>query len=150
MTRRLFFIGLFIILFQTTVLYQSLSFYGVYPSLITVFLILLSLKLELKPAVFLAISLGLVQDLFMNTLFFYSVIPNVVIVLSVYFVRSVLDFENFMYGISLVFFMSSVDYLLKDFLIFSKTGIFYIAADFLIYSLVNATIYIFFRFLIRI
>ena len=150
MTRRLFFIGLFIILFQTTVLYQSLSFYGVYPSLITVFLILLSLKLELKPAVFLAISLGLVQDLFMNTLFFYSVIPNVVIVLSVYFVRFILDFENFLYGISLVFFMSSVDYLLKDFLIFSKTGIFYIAADFLIYSLVNATIYIFFRFLIRI
>jgi len=34
-----------------------------------------------------------------------------------------------MYGISLVFFMSVVDYLLKDFLIFSKTGIFYIAAD---------------------
>jgi len=150
MNRKIFFIGIFLLLLQFTIVFRGFSIYSTHPSFITVFIILLTLKIHFRPALLFSIFLGTIQDIYMNTLFFYTTITNVLIVLTVNSIRFLVDFSNFIYGFLLVFFLSVFEYFIKDILIFFKTGVFYISIDCIVYALANCLIYLIFRFFIRV
>ncbi len=137
-----FLIGILLFLFEITVLFKLFSVYGIYPSLIKVFLTIVALEFPLKKSLKFAFFFGLFEDLYMAELFVYNVIVNLIIVYVVNEIKNHIDFGIYFYGISLIAFISIADLLVKSILIFAKTDIFYISANFLFYVLLNTILYI--------
>ncbi len=137
--------GIFLIIIQTTLIFKFFSIGDIYPSLIKVFLVLIALKTDLKTSLKYGILFGILEDLYMNELFLYNTLTNIVVVYFVEKVKYQLDFEEIPYGIILIVFVSLLDISIKTAMIFAKTGIFYISATFLLYALLNTIVYLGFR-----
>ncbi|NPA51888.1 MAG: hypothetical protein GXO22_03235 [Aquificae bacterium] len=139
------FLGILIIVFQTTVLFKAFSIGGVYPSLIKVFLMFLAFRFDLKEALKYAFLFGIVEDLYMNQLFMYNIISNLIIVSLVEKFKYQIDFDILLYGLILTAVVSITDFFVKTVLILMKTGIFYISAEFIVYTVLNIIVYLLFK-----
>ena len=138
---KFYILGFLILVFQSTILSRYMIVFNFFPDFLTIYIILFTLKSDLKKSLYLAGVLGFLQDLMVPTVLFFNFISKILIVFITENLKKKFFLSGLFYKGFLIVLISVFDVLLKTGLIFLKTGIFYLSGYFVIYVALNVLIF---------
>ncbi|NPA16227.1 hypothetical protein [Persephonella sp.] len=138
---RIYFLAFVLLLFQMSVLTRILSIEYTIPDLLTIFIILYTLKNPPAQAFKLAVFTGIMQDLLSPTgLLFNTFTKSAIVVVTLMFREKFYYSSVFVRGLLIVA-VTLIDIGIKSSIIFFKTGIFEVGYQQMVYLLMNFIIF---------
>ncbi len=138
---KFYILGFLILVFQSTILSKYMIVFNFFPDFLTIYIILFTLRSDLKKSLYLAGILGFLQDLMVPTVLFFNFVSKILIVLITENLKKKFFLSGTLYKGFLIVLISVFDIVLKTGLIFLKTGIFYLSGYFIIYVVLNVLIF---------
>ncbi|WP_456463965.1 hypothetical protein [Persephonella sp.] len=134
---KVYFFAFSVLLLQIAVFPEFLSFQNITPDILTVFVIIFTLKNDFFRSIKLASFIGILQDLLSPLDLVFNTTIKIFIASLTYLLKDRFNYTNIVVKGFFLIFIIFCDIFLRSFLLFLKTGIFEIPSFSFFYILVN-------------
>jgi rod shape-determining protein MreD len=144
---KLYFFAFSLFLLQMSVVTKIFSFEGIIPDFLTIFVIIYSLRNDLKESVKMALFVGILQDLLSPSGLIFNTLTKLLIVGVTFSMKDRFYYSSLIVKGVLIVVITLIDIGIKSSLVFFKTGIFEISYYYLVYLVLNFIIFYLVTFL---
>ena len=134
---RVYFFAFSVLLLQIAVFPEFFSFHNISPDILTVFVIIFTLKNEFLRSLKLASFIGILQDLLSPSGLIFNTTTKISIFILTYLLKDRFNYSNLVIKGFLLIFVTFFDIFLKSLILFIKTDIFEVPSYSFFYLFVN-------------